>query len=248
MTKEEDEEALEIEAAIDNLKPTDEVEKDLDVLLEVTGKLTYPQFIKWTNVDIAGVTLKANETGNDMTMIIHAKDGGSELVLRAFGGNCDDIRIPAIMRTYVMHREWYSRLDTEPCVDLLVYNDEKAEFALILVDMDYQMLIFPGFTWTAPIELVDDWLAKRAERAYRTTFEFSDVAAWLDHEITNKDLQPGLFLNYKDGPSICISGTGTSKLEEISLVEQKVPKVPQKQNKEVKVKVKVKVKGKGKGE
>jgi hypothetical protein len=164
-------------------------------------------------------------------MIIHAKEGEPELVLRAFGGSCDDIRIPSIMKTYILYREWYSRLDTEPCVDLLVYNDAKAEFALILVDMDYQMLIFPGFTWAAPVELVEDWLAKRGEDAYRTTFEFSDVAAWLDHEITNKELQPGLFLNYKDGPSICISGSGIEKAEEITLTRYKETRIKKEKEK-----------------
>lgn len=218
MKKSKDEEALEVEAAIDNLERREESEDDrTDVLLEVTSKLTYPQFSKWANVDIAGVTLKENKTDRDMTMIVHAKDGGAELVLKAFGGSSDDIRIPSIMKTYIMHREWYSRLDTEPCVDLLVYNGIKKEFALIVVDWECQILVFPGFIWSAPIELVEDWLTKRGENAYRTTFEFSDIAAWLDHEITNKELQPGLFLNYNDGPSICISGSSAKVIEEISL-------------------------------
>lgn len=217
MTETKDREASEIEAAIDDLEAASEKEEDIDVLLQVKGKLTYPQISKWLDTEIAGVTLKRNKENKDITMIIHAKDDGRERTLKAFDSSCDNIRIPSIMKSYILHREWYSRLDTEPCIDLLVYNDKKGEFALIVVDMEYQMLIFPGFIWTAPIALVEDWLTKRGESTYRTTFEFSDVVAWLDHEITNNDLQPGLFLNYKDGPSICISGSGTEKAEEIML-------------------------------
>lgn len=216
MEKEKDKEALEIEAEIDALDGIEETDDDSDILLEVKGTRTYSLFSKWLDTEIAGVTIKGDKTGSDMHMIIHTREGKPELVLRAFSGSCDDIRIPSIMKTYILYREWYSRLDTEPCIDFLVYSNVKAEFALILVDMDNQILIFPNFTWPAPIALVEDWLAKRGEDAYRTTFEFSDIAAWLDHEITNKELQPGLLLNYKEGPSICISSAGTSKLEEIT--------------------------------
>ena len=213
--KEEEKEikALEEEAELDNLEAESKAEEDIDVLLQVKGRLTYPQLSKWLDTEIAAVTLKGSKKDSDLTMVIHAKDGGKEQTLKSFDGSNDTIRMPLIMKSYVLYREWYSRLDTEPCVDLLVYNDKKEEFALIVADLDHEMLIFPGFTWAAPIALVKDWLNKRGESTYVTTFEFSDVAAWLDHELTNRGLQPGLILNYKDGPSICISGSGASKQE-----------------------------------
>jgi hypothetical protein len=190
---------------------------DTDTLLEIKGKLIYPSFSRWLELDgkqeVSGITLKGSQDDNDMHLIVHRKGSGQDEVLKAFGGNCDVLRIPTPLKSYVLYREWYSRLDTEPCIDILLYSEKKEEFGLVIVDLEQPMMIFPGFIWNAPVELVHAWLAKRAQNAYRTTFEFQDIAAWLDHEITNSELQPSLILNYEDGLSICISGT--NEIDEI---------------------------------
>lgn len=187
--------------------------EDRDILLELKGEYTYPQFSEWMGADIAGVELKGVDKRH-MVTTVYKKEGAPEQTMTAFWGRGDTMAMPAIMREYILYREWYSRLETEPCVDVLVYNEEKAEFALLVIDVEQEILLFPRFVWKAPNALVADWLRKRAEEAvYRTTFEFQDVRKWLDREITNEDLQPALVLNYADGLSICISSK-TGELEE----------------------------------
>jgi hypothetical protein len=217
MEKSKAEKELKMKAAIDNLEPTGRAEDDIDTLLKIKGNLIYPSFSRWLETDgekeVSGITIKESQEDEGMHMIVHRNGNIEGEVLKAFGGNCDVLRIPMQLKSYVLYREWYSRLDTEPCIDILLYSTKKEEFGLVVVDLEQPMMIFPGFIWKAPRELIEAWLAKRAANAYRTTFEFQDIAAWLDHEITNSELQPSLILNYEDGLSICISGT--NEIDEI---------------------------------